>query len=404
MISGLIFNNWQRKLAALLVALVIWWFVNNSIVETKTITNVPIRIVNLPPNKTVVGLLPNRLLSKRVSLTLNGTKDVIQELGTGDVEVLLDVSAADSDEWVVHIGKKNLISLNPSIDLAHDIHQVDHSELVLKLSPLKTAKVPIRVVQPLGDAPQGYEFLDIWPQKLMQTVTGSVEEVAELEAKGIKLQLNLNDVTKEDLDALIPTNKPVHEDEISFPVPEKWKKVVVNQTPEEINDPDAQHMTIDFLRKGSLPVEKALPIRVFYPLNTIDTINEHTFPLATNDVVQEKNGINIFTYPVQVKDVSRLFLDVISDNLEIDIVAAPKSEREVLQWSLEVIDPRELEDTYVAYLQVNGHGHTSKRRDFLLRQRFHTFLKRLAVYNKDGVRLPLEAKLGQDKVEVKVQE
>ena len=50
------------------------------------------------------------------------------------------------------------------------------------------------------------------------------------------------------------------------------------------------------------------------------------------------------------------------------IVSAPKQEREVLQWSIEVIDPHEMEDTFVAYelskkqndLSNNRNGHNSR--------------------------------------------
>lgn len=403
-VIGLIFNNWQRKLFAVLGAIFIWWFVNNSIIDTKTIPNVPIRIVNLPPNKTVVGLLPNRLLSKRVTLTLSGTKDVIQELDSGDVEVLLDGSTATSDEWVVHITKKNLVSLNPALDLAHHVTQVEHTELVLTLSPLITAKVPIKISPPNGTPPPGYEFLDIWPQKLMQTVTGSEEEMRDLTAKGVKLVFNLNDITTAELDALSPANGVLHDDEISFPVPDKWKKVMVNQTLEQINDPDAKHLTIDFLRKGALRINKEIPIRIFYPLKTSDVINEQTYPLVDNKFVREKNGLKFLDLPLYAHDVSRLFIDIISDNLEINLVAAPKNEREHLLWSLEVIDPRELEDTYVAYLQKQAQGsHPSKRREVMLRQRFQDFMNRLALYTENGEPLHLDAALNTNAIELNVQ-
>src|ERR1700733_13121884 len=114
LISYIFWNNWQRKLMALLTALVIWFFVSHSITETKTIRNVPIRISNLPAEKTILGLLPNGILSKRITLTLSGAKDVIDEIEPGDVEVNIDASAIDHNDWIVQITKKNLVSLNPA--------------------------------------------------------------------------------------------------------------------------------------------------------------------------------------------------------------------------------------------------------------------------------------------------
>src|ERR1700761_2105489 len=145
MISRFFLHNWQRKLVGLLTAIIIWLFVNHSINGTKTIANVPIRIINLPSDKTISGLLPNGMLTRRIALTVTGTMNVVEELEAGDLEVLIDASLADSDEWVVQITKKNLVSLNPSIDLRHHITQLEHTDLVIKLSRLITAKIPITI-------------------------------------------------------------------------------------------------------------------------------------------------------------------------------------------------------------------------------------------------------------------
>lgn len=102
-IYNFFFHNWKRKALALVSAAIVWLFVNQSITEVKTISNVPIRIINLPSDKTIQGLLPNGILSKRITLTLTGTKDVIEELEPGDVEVLLDASLADQDDWIVRV-------------------------------------------------------------------------------------------------------------------------------------------------------------------------------------------------------------------------------------------------------------------------------------------------------------
>jgi hypothetical protein len=407
MISRFFLHNWPRKIVAIVSALIIWLFVNGSITETKTIPNIPIRIVNLPPDKTIVGLLPNRLLSKRITLTLSGSKDVINDLEPGDLEVLLDVSTADSDEWVVHITKKNLISLNPSLDLLHSITAVSHPEFVLKLSRMVNAKIPIRVLPPIGEAPAGYEFLDIWPQKLTQTVSGPQEEIQALKTKGLELILNLNDVTKNDLDALKPAHSTNHDDEISFIVPDKWKKVAVpfhNNALEDINDPEAQDLRIDFLRKTVIPIGKELPIRVFYPVKFSDTINQATHPLETNEFISKKNDLTLFTMPLYVSDVSRLFLDIVIENLEIAIVAAPKSEREQLPWSIDVIDPHELEDMYVAFLLSNSPKTvgSQKRREVALRKRFRDYMQRLVLYSAPDQQLHLDSTLGSNSVRVTV--
>lgn len=405
LVTRFFFQNWQRKLIALLSAIVIWIFVNSSITETKTIPNIPVRIVNLPSDKTIIGLLPNRLLSKRVTLTLSGTKGVIQELEPGDLEVLLDVSAATNEDWTVHIGKKNLISLNPAIDLLHHITHVDHTELTLKLSRLVTAKIPINVLPPIGEAAPGYEYLDIWPETLMQTIVGPEEEMQLLKSKGLDFQISLNNISKAELDAIKPVDSSSRDDEVSFPIPNPWKTVVApfrNGVPEEINDPEAEFLRIDFLRKQYLPIGKELPITVFYPPQHSETLNSETAPLALGHLVQKKSGITFLNMPLYVRNVSYQFLETVRDNLEIVIVAAPQQEEGALEWSLNVIDPHHLENLYVTSLFNKAPGGTilSSQREQLLRKRFREYVQRLQLYATPGQELRLESRVNSKGIEV----
>lgn len=133
LISRLFIHEWQRKCVAVVIAVFVWLLVNQSIIATKTIPSVPIRLINLPVGKSIEELLPNGFLNKRVTLNLSGSKEVVENLEPGDFEVLLDATDKP-EEWIVHITKKNLISLNPEIDLAHHITQVSHPELILKFT------------------------------------------------------------------------------------------------------------------------------------------------------------------------------------------------------------------------------------------------------------------------------
>lgn len=400
--TSLFTNNWQRKSVALITAIILWLFVNHSIIETKTISNVPIRIIKLPPDKTIIGLMPNGILRKRVTLTISGTRDVINELESGDLEVVIDASTIDRDEWIVKIGKKNLVSLNPSIDLTHHVTHVTHNEFVIKMSRVVTAKIPITVIEPVGEPPKGYEFLDAWPMQLTQTLSGPADEIQKLKAKGLKITFDLNKITAKELDALRKEKNPRYADEVSFPVPEKWKKLVVrfrNNSLEELNDPEAENLHLNFLYLGDLPIERDLPIRVFYPLEYSETINPETYQLAQSTKVNKKNGITVFTFPLYFKNVSRVFLDVIRENLEIVLVAAPKSRRDVLEWSPEVIDPHELEDTYVAYMLneqsklSDGSVSLSKQWEKILRRRFSLYMERVQLWVTPLQRLSLETVL-----------
>lgn len=405
LIASLLFHNWERKLVALLTAIAIWLFVNHSIYESKTISNVPIRVLNLPADKTIPGLLPNGMLSRRMTLTLTGSKDVIDQMESGDFEVLLDASTAEEDDWVVQVTKKNLVSLNPSLDLPHHISNVNHTNFVIKLSKLITAKIELTVEPPTGIPPQGYEYLDIWPQHIYQSVSGPEEMIQQLKEKGLSITFDLNEITKDELDSIRSSG---HNDEISFLVPKKWKRLYIpfRHSVEDLNDPEAQNMRIDFLRKEFLPLDKEIPIRIFYPLEDLDKINPSTYSLAYSDDIQNKLGTAIFSKPLFAKEVSRLFIDVIRNSIEIVIRAAPKNKRKVLAWSVQFINPNDLEDTYVALSIGNtaagkaAHGMIPKKQEELLRKRFRDYMQKLTLYLPNEKKLHLKSTIEGDHIRV----
>src|SRR5579872_5753302 len=110
-------DNWQRKLISLLLAIIIWMMVSHSMTVTKVVQNIPVRVVNLPPEKTIEGMQVNGILNKRISLTMSGNKAAMDELTGKDLEALIDASGK-SNEWIATITKKNLVSLNPELDAA----------------------------------------------------------------------------------------------------------------------------------------------------------------------------------------------------------------------------------------------------------------------------------------------
>lgn len=408
-IKSFFLENWQRKIVAVVTAIIVWLFVNGSITDTKTITNVPIKLVNLPPNMTVVGLQPNGFLSKRINLTLTGTKDVINELEPGDVEVVLDASTAnlaEQNEWIVNISKKNIFSNNPNVDLAQHINNVHHNELIIKLSRLITGKIPIHILPPIGEPPAGYEYLDYWPISLSHEISGPEEEVNRLKETGLDLTFNLSDITQEELDKVQSSPGNFHNDEIRFLVPASWKQISIpfhNNISEEINDPESLNLKLYFLRKQTLPIDQEIPISIFFPLQTSDSLNPDIYKIASGKYLQLKNGIPVFTIPLFVKDVSKLFLHIVRDSLQISIIAAPPKEREFLEWSLEIININKLEDIYLAYSIsfLNSSKAVTKaipkKREEQIRKRFREYMQRLTLYISPEKKLNLETKLEDEK-------
>lgn len=399
--------HWQRKLVAFLTAIVIWFFVNQSITDTKTIPNVPIRIVNLPEDKVIPGMQPNGIIGKRIPLKLQGSKNVVDMLEPGDLEVLLDVSTVQQNDWVVQLSKKNLVSLNPAIDLSRHISEVTHPEFVLKFSQLMTGKIPVTVLPPKGDPPPGYEYLDFWPQTLTHTVTGPKEQVQELMTKGAPLEIDLGMISKADLDKIQSTRENFHDDEVSFYIPLHWRKILLpfkGGNFDELSEVEAQKLHIDFLRLEYLPLNQPISIRAFYPLDTMDTMNPKTAPLMAQGKINEKNGLFFLSIPLYLYGVSDQFLEIIKDNLEITLIMENSKERNAFNWSLEVIDAHVLEDRYVNKLishstSIPFKGH-SKKRESHLRERFRKFLRKLTLYTAPDKKLQIDVRLTKEGISV----
>jgi len=406
--KSLFLHQWQRKLVALFTAMLLWFFVNHTIITTKTIPSVPIRIVNLPNDHTVIGLLPNGFLTKRMTLTLTGTKDVIEHLEPGDLEVVVDVSNQPT-EGVLNITKKNLISLNPDINLNNHINAVDHLEYILKMSPTLTENVVVSILPPIGDPPENYDFLDVWPMTFVQKVSGPQDLVIRLKEQGLEITFNLDEISKEELDAI--TSEGLYDDVINYNIPENWKKVSIplpGHSFEMINDPEAKNAYLTFLRKKLIPLKIHLPIQVYYPLKNSTTINPSTYKLALNQFIELENDITTLAVPLFAKNVSKLFLEVVLDNIELEILAAPKSEREKLEWSISFINQKHLEDTYIAYLFSHARSRTrnnptkSQERETYLRQRFRNFLRNFSLYLSIHKKFEIESILEDNQIRVHV--
>ncbi len=393
-------KNWPRKLIALISAVVVWFLVNETITITRTIPNVPVRVINLSADKTVIGLLPTGFLKYRVSITVTGMKSTVNELRPGDLEVVINAEGK-TESWIASVDKQDLVNLSEdNKEWRKAISTVTANDLYIKLSKLVTEEIPLTINKPIGDPPKGYQFLDIWPKYLTQKVSGPQEQVAALKEHGLEVTFNLSRITKSELDTL---NSSSQTDELSFFVPEAWKMVALpfkDNIQEPFNDPRAKLLRIDFLKQELIPLGVELPITIFFPVKYSRTINPQTYSLATNQIVEKKSGLKLLTIPLYVRDVSRLFLDVVRDNLLLTIIATPQSVQEPLNWAIEFIDEKALEDAYVAAsLKEMEKTHKenesfSQYNERAIRFRFRDYLRHLDLFTEDGSALELQAELG----------
>jgi hypothetical protein len=416
-IRELLFHNFSRKLFAILAAFCIWLYVNTTITETKTFFKIPVRVVNIPSDKTIRGLMPNNILDRRISITLTGQKELLERLDRKDFEIVIDASSR-GDEWIVRLDKKNLVSHNPDIDFLHNISKIDYPEFVVRFSKLVSGKVPVYFRASRGEPPEGYQFLDIFPQRIVQTISGPEEDVRKLVEDGLELTFDLSLISKEELDALQSSEQGVS-DEVSFPIPDSWKRVAVpfqNGMRQELNSPEAKNLRIDFLRKDILPIDRDVLIRVFYPVAIADHVNPTTCPLKPCPWIINKNDLSMVHRKLYVSDVSRLFLDIVRDKIEIVIISDPNQGNQLLRWQVQFIDPRQLEDRYVSLLldtgkdseslaNQNSNSMLSQKlhlalRERFLRSRFRDYMQRFGLYEQKGVPFVFRARQEKDGIVV----
>ena len=397
-------EHWPRKLVSIILAIVTWLIVNHTLTSTRNISNVPLRIIHLPPGKTVEGMQPNGRLAKKVTLTVVGNKALIDELTPSDLEVVID--AADKpDEWIVTVSKKNLISLNPEIDIGSGISRVYHPNFVVRMAKFVTDQIPIVITQPIGEAPRGYQFLDVWPYRLTLTVSGPEEVVKRLKLKEQRITFNLNDVSKAQLDELSLKSEGTSE-VVSFFVPDQWKQInipVLSDAPIEIDDPQAKALRIDFIRYNLIPVDVPIQIAVFFPPENLPNINPENTAIAPNKLVQFTNGTPLIKYPLYANGVDSLFLQTVRDMIEIVIIASPKSERKLLDWSIQFVNPRLLEDKYVTILMSDVSDRDIRLlqptlREEYLRNRFRSYMNRFQFFRADDTKFELAALLKNNQI------
>jgi hypothetical protein len=390
LLKRIFLDNWQRKGISILLAIVIWVVVNHSLTTSKTVSRIPIRIINIPPGKTIEGLHSNGLLNKRITLTLVGSKPVLDDLSSNDLEVVID--AADKpDEFIASITKKNLTSLNPDIDVSKGINRVSHASFIIRLTKLVTEKIPIIISQPIGEPPRDYQYLDVWPYQLTLTINGPESVIKRLKARGQKLTFNLNDISKAQLDSLPSRSNGADGDVVSFFVPDAWKQVnlpVISDAPIQIDDPQAKQLRIDFVRCTLIPLESPLPAALFFPPATSRDFSPETCAILPSSLVKVVNGVPMITKPLYVKGVSRLFLQVVKEMLQIVVIP---SSTHAFAWSVQFINPRVLEDRYVATLMSDVSDDELKEllpslREEYLRNRFRSFMNRFQLYDEEDMR------------------
>ncbi len=392
-------SNWQRKYFSWFIAIVAWFVINHSLTATKTINNIPVKIVNIPSNKKVMGTQNNGTLEKMISITFVGNKTCLDALNPSAFEVIVDATDKP-DRWVESISKKNIIPLNSAIDIVNGISQVSTQSLTLESVKLITERLPIVITQPVGDPPRGYEFLDVWPYRMTLTVKGPEDVINKLKLKEHQLTFNLNDISKTELDNLRQEKSEV----VSFQVPEHWKQISIpalSDSPILIDDAEAKQLRIDFARYDLLPLDTKLPINVFFLPGYKGILDRANYSLEENLLISKASHHDTLSIPLYAKGVSALFLEVVQEMMQLQVIVTPHGS---LEWSVQFVNPRILEDEYVARLKSEISDEELSKdfqpilKEIYWRNRFRSYMSRFELFKEDGSKLALNIKCDKSRI------
>jgi hypothetical protein len=233
------------------------------------------------------------------------------------------------------------------------------------------------------------------------SVSGPEAVIKQLKAKGINLTFNLSDITRTDLET-----QDYKSDEVSFFVPDEWKEISIpslSDRPFVIDDPQANELKIDFVCSDLHRIAKAIPINLFFPPKHGMTLNPETYSLAIGGLVQHFHGLHLLKKSLYAKGVSNLFVELVQDMLEISILLSPKTEKKQLDWSVQFLNSRVLEDKYVSILMSddNNNNHDPsylKRREEYLRDRFRHYMNHFQFYKSDSEKFDLRIELQDNKI------
>jgi hypothetical protein len=216
----------------------------------------------------------------------------------------------------------------------------------------------------------------------------------------------LSDISKSQLDSISAEQSPEQSDVVSFFVPDQWKQIyipVLSDTPFELEDPEGRPVRIDFLCCHLIPLDFPVPVSLFYPPEYESIYNPLTLQLKSNQLLSENYGVFTVKPFLYAKGSDRLFTQIIKNRIQITIVASPPAQRESLEWSLQFINPIELENEYVSSLMSDSSDEDIRVmkpsvREEYLRNRFRSYMNRFRLYTSTDTKFSLRAEISDGKV------
>lgn len=132
LLRKLFIQNWQRKLISLVMSVIIWLLVSNSLIADKIYHNVPVRVTNVPKGMHVEGIRPDGFLKNGITIKIVAHKKFLDDLSYNDIQVLLNATHKE-ENWVATVNKHQIVFLNKLDNPYPYIRSVNHEPFVISM-------------------------------------------------------------------------------------------------------------------------------------------------------------------------------------------------------------------------------------------------------------------------------
>jgi hypothetical protein len=171
-------HDWLLRLASLLIAVILWYFLGGEDRIDKNIM-APVEIINLPQN-----LVISNQYKRELEVTLSGPRSALAELSQSGVTRVVDLSAAQPGSMVVN-NTDNSISVPRGVT----VQRIQPSSIILSLDKLVHKEFPIQA-RTLNSVESGFYLESEHTSPKMLSITASqtaLQRVEKLYTKPINL-------------------------------------------------------------------------------------------------------------------------------------------------------------------------------------------------------------------------
>jgi YbbR domain-containing protein len=230
-------NNWQYRFLALGLAFLAWYLVSGR-EKVEIWVDVPLEIINLPPNY----LITNGGMLNKIQVRIRGTKALLERVEEKKISYTLDLSDVRKGSNVLVLSPKNLTFPGPL-----EVVEVIPSRLELVIDELVVKEVPV-VVKWEGKVSRYFELTSVQARPKIITIKGPstlLENIKDIKTKLIEIKdrqpESLTWVEKIGLDLLPEIEAEVGEVQVEFKLAPKTRELWVRR-PVELKKP--QDLTV----------------------------------------------------------------------------------------------------------------------------------------------------------------